>query len=183
VVLNQLFKLNEDYLPGVITASLVARDLDQAKEMLAFAARAVYLAPKSAHAHVALANALLAVNRDAEAVDALQTAIQHDPRNAELHVQLGDVLLMNLNRPEEAIDHYQSACKLSPTFVSAYVRLTQMLVERGNTTEAAETLGMIKKLEPNHPALAILKAQIDKIESGKEPITAKDETDARSGRR
>ena len=160
VALNQLFILNDGYLPGIITASLVAQHLGQTNESLLFAQRAVLLAPNSAHSRVALANALLASERDMDALDALLEASRYDPKNAELHLQIGDVLLLNLDRPDQALDHYRTACSLDPTLVSAQIRLAQMLIEQGNAAEANQAVTVIRKLDPANPALDILERQL-----------------------
>ncbi len=165
VVLNQLFTQNDGYLPGVITASLVARNLGQTNESLAFANRAVLLAPKSAHSHVALANALLASEKDQEAVEALLEAARYDPKNAELQLEVGDLLLLNLNRPDEALDHYQTACDLKPTLVSAQIHRAQVLIEKGRVGEAEQVVTLICKLEPTHPALPLLRKQLQQTNS------------------
>jgi tetratricopeptide (TPR) repeat protein len=159
-VLNQLFTQNDSYLPALITASLVAQALDQPRESLAFAHRAVQLSPDNAHAQVALANVLLSAERDAEALEVLRVASKLDPKNAELHLQIGDVLLLNLNEPGPALEHYRSACDLDPTLVSAQIRLTRMLIELGDVAEARRALAIIRKLEPDNPALPLLEQQL-----------------------
>jgi tetratricopeptide (TPR) repeat protein len=160
IVLNQLFTQNDSYLPALITASLVAQALDQPRESLAFAQRAVQLSPDNAHAHVALANVLLSAERDAEALEALRIASTLDPKNADLHLQIGDVLLLNLNEPGPALEHYRTACNLDPTLVSAQIRLTRMLIEQGDAIEARRALTVIRKLDPDNPALPILEQQL-----------------------
>ena len=160
VVLNQLFTQNDGYLPAIITASLVAQKLGQPNESLAFAQRAVLLSPNSAHSHVALANALLADERDLDAIEALQRASELDPKSAELHLQIGDVLILNLDRPDQALEHYRTAGKLDPTLVSAQIRLARMLIEQGETAQAQQALTRIRKLEPTNPALALLERQL-----------------------
>src|SRR4051812_38472879 len=58
-------------------------------------ARAVELDPAFAPAHANLANALLAVGRRVQAIDALRTATARLPDDYELHATLGELLLQD----------------------------------------------------------------------------------------
>jgi tetratricopeptide (TPR) repeat protein len=164
-VLDQVLQLDPKNLPAAIASSFAYQSLGLTNEAMAWADKAVAWAPTTAEAHLARANALLAQERDAEALEALSTASWCDPKNPEIHLEIGDVLLRNLSQSDAAFQHYQTACRLRPTLVSAQIRLAQMQIERGELTEAETAVAVVRKLEPNHPALSVLDQRLSRLKS------------------
>jgi tetratricopeptide (TPR) repeat protein len=163
-VCARILQIDPNNLAATIAMSLAAAALGDTNQALQWADQAIQLSPASAQTHLAKANALLAGERDAEALDALLEASRYDPKNAGLHLQIGDVLLLNLDRADQALEHYRTACGLNPALVSAQIRLARMLIEQENTGEAKRVLTVIRKLDPANPALAILESQLPRDE-------------------
>jgi tetratricopeptide (TPR) repeat protein len=159
-VVDKIREINPNELSALITASAVTHALGRADDALDWADRAVALAPKATRPHIARANALLGLRRDEEALDALLDASRCDPRDAEIHIEIGDLLLRNLERPDEAFTHYQQASRLNPTHVGARLRLARMHIERFEFDDARRELDRIRTLDPAHPGLPILEEQI-----------------------
>jgi cytochrome c-type biogenesis protein CcmH/NrfG len=100
------------------------------------------------------------MERDQEALAALETALRCDPRNAGIEIEIGDIYLSNLNHPAEALLRYQHAVQTDPTLVAGHVRIAQMQIEQNQFDEARAAISMIRKLSPTHPALALLEEQM-----------------------
>ncbi|MBM3837843.1 MAG: tetratricopeptide repeat protein [Verrucomicrobia bacterium] len=164
-LLLKLLQSDSKYLPAHITLSFANQLLGSHQDALACAERAVELSPTTAQAHVARANALLAMERDAEAVEALETALRCDPKNAEIQIELGDVKWRNLNRPDEALAHYKKAIQLNRMLLKAHVRHAEWAIERGDAAEAEAAAAMIRRLAPREPGLVILENRIQKLRS------------------
>ena len=162
-LLLKLLQSDSHYLPGFITLSFTSQLLGANDDALTFAERALALAPNTAQAHVAKANALLAMERDAEAVAALEAGFRCDPKNAEIQVELGDVCWRNLNRPAEALEHYQKAVQLNRSFLKAHLRVAELALERKDSMEAARAIEMVRKIAPREPGLAVLENHLQKL--------------------
>jgi tetratricopeptide (TPR) repeat protein len=158
-----LLKSDARYLPAYITFSFTSQLLGSNEDALAYAERAIELSPNTAQARVAKANALLAMERDAEAVAALETAFGCDPKNAEIQIELGDVKWRNLNRPAEAFDHYKRAAQLNRVLLKAHLRMAELALDRADTNEAAAAVTMIRRLAPAEPSLAALESSLQKL--------------------
>jgi tetratricopeptide (TPR) repeat protein len=159
-LLLEVIKRDDHNLPAFTTLAFCCVESGLNEESLAHADRAVTLDPGNTQAHRAKANALLAMERDQEALDALETALRCDPRNAGIEIEIGDIYLSNLNRPAEALLRYRRAVQADPTLVAAYVRIAQMHIEQSQFDEARTAISMIRKLSPTHPALALLEEQL-----------------------
>jgi tetratricopeptide (TPR) repeat protein len=162
-LLLTLLKSDARYLPAYITFSFTSQLLGSNEDALAYAERAIELSPNTAQARVAKANALLAMERDAEAVAALETAFGCDPKNAEIQIELGDVKWRNLNRPAEAFDHYKRAAQLNRVLLKAHLRMAELALDRADTNEAAAAVTMIRRLAPAEPSLAALESSLQKL--------------------
>ncbi len=124
---------------------------------LADAERAAALAPDTAQAHLAVANALLARDRDADAVAALRAALRCDARNAEIHVELGDVLWRNLGDKAAAAVHFEQAIELNPTLAKALGHLGLLQRDLGNPAAARATLATLQSVAPGSPEFVELR--------------------------
>jgi len=133
-------------LPANIALSYACVALGSNDEASVRAQRAIELGPNVTQAHLAMANVLLAMERDAEALESLKNASRCDPANSGVYIELGDVIWRNLRRPEEALEQYRKAISLSPTSSQALGRLAELLLDRGGTNEAATTIESLRKL-------------------------------------
>jgi tetratricopeptide (TPR) repeat protein len=148
---------------ALLTLSTSCASLGLTNDALTYATRAVEMAPDTAAAHMAEANALLGMERDLAAVAGLQAALRCDPKSVHIHNQLGDVLLRNLKRPEEALKHYQQASQLDPTSVAGFVRLTDVYLRLNKPEAARQTLAQARALAPNEPVMGILEERLRKL--------------------
>jgi tetratricopeptide (TPR) repeat protein len=159
-LLLDVIKKDDHNLPALTTLAFCCAESGFNEEALAYADRAVTLDPGNTQTHRARANALLAMERDQEALAALETALRCDPRNAGIEIEIGDIYLSNLNHPAEALLRYQHAVQTDPTLVAGHVRIAQMQIEQNQFDEARAAISMIRKLSPTHPALALLEEQM-----------------------
>ncbi|MBI4660390.1 MAG: tetratricopeptide repeat protein [Verrucomicrobia bacterium] len=162
-LLSKVLESHSRYLPACITMSFTSQMLGRNDEALAYADRAIALDANTAQAHLAKANALLAAERDAEAIAALQDAHRCDPQNAEILVELGDVYWRNLKQPGQAREHYRQAVQLNRAFVGAHARLAELAIERGDSVEAGAAIDMLRKLAPTEPGLSVLERRLNKL--------------------
>ena len=159
-LLIEVIKRDDHNLAAFTTLAFCCVELELNEEALAHADRAVALDAVNTQAHRARANALLAMERDHEALAALETALRCDPRNAGIEIEIGDVYLSNLNRPAEALLRYKHAVQADSTLVAGHVRIAQMHIEQNQFDEARTAISMIRRLSPAHPALALLEEQM-----------------------
>lgn len=152
--------------PGLVavrvTRALVQSHLGQFPAALADVGEALRLAPCLTQAHLAEAEIWLAQDRDLEAISALKRAIACDPKNAEIEVELGDVLWRNLGEKEEAERHYQQALSLNPALLRAHVQLGKLQKNLGRNEEARETCARLKQFAPQSPELADLVSALER---------------------
>ena len=151
-------------LPAYIGLSYSCAALGASNDAIAYASRAIELGTNNPQSYMAKANALLAAERDTEALAALESAYRCDPRSADIQMTMGDVCLQNLDRPKEAMNHYQSAVELDPALVSGYVRIAQLNIERGEYNQAHSAIQTIQRIAPGNPALAVLEDRLSKLE-------------------
>ena len=93
-------------------------------------------------------------NRDFQAAEeSLRWAVQADPRNAALRLDLASALWEN-NKPAEAEQHAREAVALEPSAAGAHRLLGGLLLWRGEYLRATESLGRAASL--TEPGLALL---------------------------
>lgn len=153
---NTLSRSESDVLLFARAAETAAA-LERPDDALAFARRALELAPRSAEARIAEANALLAANRDAEAVASLEQALALAPRDTQLHVQLGDVLWQNLGDRPRAIETWNRARSVDPLNTAALSRLAQAALAATNRAEADRWILELESLGTPPPVLRQLR--------------------------
>ncbi len=163
-LLLEVIQKDNRNLPAYVALSYNCTALGVYDDAISYASRAVELATNNAQAHLAKANALLAAERDSEALAALESAFLCDPKNADIQMTMGDVCLQNLDRPNEAMNHYQSAVELDPALVSGYVRIAQLNIEQGEYNQAHAAIQTIQRIAPGNPALAVLEDRLSKLE-------------------
>jgi tetratricopeptide (TPR) repeat protein len=146
---------------GVLTASAeMAAASGNGSEALAFARRAVALAPQLPEAHVAEANAWLASEDDASAVVALERALERAPGNVGLLLQLGDLEWHNLQRRESAWNRYVQAHAVDPIHPATLERLTGLAIQRGDFEAAERHLTELKRLRVDSAVVSELEAAL-----------------------
>lgn len=134
------------HVPSLVSLAMARRDQGRLGEALGAAEKAITLAPNLAQPYLAKANVLLALEKDVEALGVLEKAASVDPKNAELAVEMGDILWHNLRRPEEARKRYETACQLGPVSFSAHARLFEILVQFGEIRPAWTVLEKLRRI-------------------------------------
>ena len=148
-ILDQLLRQNSHAVAPRITRVYSHDLLGQASAGLEDAHEAIRQAPQMAQAHLALADALLASEQDREAVAALEQALKCDPGNAEIHVELGQILWRNLGNPAAALSQFEVAIELNPALTQAYALLANLQIEFGNLDAARRAAAILRQLSPD----------------------------------
>jgi tetratricopeptide (TPR) repeat protein len=152
-ITGRLIARDPKNLAARITRAYAAAAIGNREESVQAATAAVALAPTSAQAHVALANAWLGLERDRAAVEAFNRAIQCEPSSSELHVEVANILWHNLGDTAGALEHLKIARQLNPADRTVLMHLGALLSELQDTREADEVLSDLRKLAPNSPDL------------------------------
>lgn len=109
--------------------------------------------PDNYRARNNLADVLVRLGRDQEAIGHCETALRLKPSNAALHNTLGNAL-DNTGRHAEAIVHYEEALRLEPGFVEAHNNLGNVLSTMpGRLPEAVAHFEMALRIRPNFAAI------------------------------
>ena len=92
---------------------------------------------------------LLAQGKPAEAVEVFTEAAQMNPKDEDVHYNLG-VALARLGKPDEAVQQYKEALRLFPEYVEAHNNLGNLLMRLGRTEEAISHFESAVKLMPDY---------------------------------
>ena len=95
-----------------------------------------------------LAVSLMQQSRHEEALVALAAALEHEPRSAGTHLNLGSAL-MQLGRHERAVFHLRKAAELEPQLSQAHNNLGLALRELGRSNESIESYQRALRVAPN----------------------------------
>jgi protein O-mannosyl-transferase len=108
--------------------------------------------PDDSIAHNNLGGQLLYVGRVREAIPALETALQIDPKHTGARINLGTAL-MRMGRTKDAISQFQQVVALHPDFVPGRCNLGIALGKVGRPQEAIEQFQSALKLDRNNAAV------------------------------
>lgn len=110
---------------------------------------ALQMAPESTAARNGLAAVLLDDGRPAEAEPLLETAVQANPADPLLHLNLG-LARSQLGNWSGAVSAFGSAVKIAPNLVQGQVLLGASMERVGDTAGAAASYGRVLELDPGH---------------------------------
>ena len=140
--------------PGSALAHFILGDaeLDNSYPARAIPAlkRALQLEPTFVRARVTLAETYEIARQVDSALMHLDTALQHNPRHAQAHIQRAK-LLSQQGRHAEAVYHYREASELltgSPSAFDAWLKLASSLMKTGEYNDALDALTYCLKLVP-----------------------------------
>jgi tetratricopeptide (TPR) repeat protein len=94
-----------------------------------------------------------------QAGNLLSRAIRTNPEDAEVHRQLG-LLLLSQGRTAAAVEHLRTAVAQTPDDAQGNVQLAQVLVRQGRYAEAARPLNAALLLDPDHVEALLLEASL-----------------------
>ena len=129
-----------------ITRSHALAQSGNLEAALSEARQAVHLAPKLAQSHLALANAHLSAEQDAEALTALEEASRCDPANAEILLESATIRWRNLRDGQAALTLLDRAIDLQPSLVPALRLRAEIQEDIGDAEGARRTTGVIRWL-------------------------------------
>lgn len=159
-VLDRLIARDPKSVAPWITRSYTQILLGRHEQGLADARSALSLATNSSHAHIAAANAWLAMDRDSEAIAAVQDAMRCDPRNPEIPLELGNILWRNLNDTKGALAQVERAIEIDPGQPRALAMLGFLSLESGNTNRARVAVEQLGRLAPQSTEYRELRAAL-----------------------
>jgi cytochrome c-type biogenesis protein CcmH/NrfG len=117
--------------------------------------------PKDPEVRLKLANFLYDQKQYDKAIGWYQQALELDPKNANARTDLGTAFFY-MNRPKDALREYEKALEVDPTHEQTLMNSIVVNLEGTHDLAAAQKYwDRLYKLNPNHPALAGLKSQID----------------------
>jgi eukaryotic-like serine/threonine-protein kinase len=123
---------------------------DLVNRSIASAQRAVDLDPADTRGLTALALGFEAAGRHDEANQALQTALERQPRSDDLHRELGDILVDHGNI-EAGLTELREAVRLRPDYWENPTALAMALYRRGRFEEAIVPFTRATELLPSDP--------------------------------
>ena len=145
-LLNPLIDRDPKAVALRITRSHAQAQLGEHPAALSEAREAVHLAPRLAQSHLALANAHLAAEQDAEALTALDEASRCDPANAEILVESANIRWRNLHEPGPALELLQKALEIHPAQMPALRLRAEIQTAIGDSAGAERTTGALRWL-------------------------------------
>jgi tetratricopeptide (TPR) repeat protein len=162
---NEAVRLLQRVVNGAPTSSSGHADLAEAFRLngeldkaLAEYQRAFDCDAHDGDAWVGFALVRAARGQHALALDALQTALRHDPAFVPARVTLGN-LLLEMHLSDEALTAFRAAVRCDPTSAAAQFGLGRALAALDRRTEARGPLKRALELQPSHkPAAELLNA-------------------------
>jgi tetratricopeptide (TPR) repeat protein len=150
---------NSDQPSGALQLGVYHMDRGDLATALDYFHRAVKWDTNSAPLHHALAVALSAAGRSAEAVESLQTACRLAPRDAEYRYKLG-LALNEIGKLDAARATLEEAVKLDPQFARAWYNLGLAYSAQEKTEAALNALIRAESLEAASPQIPYARVTI-----------------------
>ena len=117
--------------------------------------------PRDADVRLKLANFLYDQKQYNKAIEWYQRALELDPKNVNGHTDLGTAYFYT-GRPQDALREYDMSLKLNPRHEPTMLNAIVVNLEGTHDLAAAQKAwDRLYTLNPNHPALAGLKEQIN----------------------
>lgn len=117
--------------------------------------------PKDSEPPLKLANFLYDQKRYSQAIEWYQRALAIDPKNVNAHTDLGTAFFYS-GKPQDALREYNKSLELDPKHESTMLNAIVVNLEGTHDLAAAQKAwDRLHNQNPNHPALAGLKEQID----------------------
>jgi tetratricopeptide (TPR) repeat protein len=159
-ILGHVLQVDASSVPAYVALSACDLALGHVDQARSNADRAILLDTNRAEPYLAKANALLAQERDAEAVVAMELAHRCDSNNAQILLDLGDIRLRNLDQPDLALADYRLATARDPSLVLAHLRVAELSLKMGDRPSAMASLEAARQLAPTDPTIAAALARL-----------------------
>lgn len=128
-------------------------------EALRIARQEKLLAPGDPRPYLAEAQMLVSLDRRAEALGVMDTALEAFSEVADVHYYRG-VVQMSLNQTDEAEPSLRRALELSPRHAPALTDLAALLIQLERTSEARDLIDRVLAIRPGDPAATRLLEQL-----------------------
>src|SRR5271170_8112867 len=145
---EQALALDSSHTDSFHLMGLLALQANQHDLAVAWLARAIRQDPQPVCLS-SLGTALQRQGRHEEALKTFDKAVQLKPDDAELWINLGNVLV-DLDRPSEAVLGFQHALKLNPSRWEAANKSGHLLFRLERFEEALAHFDLCDQLQPNH---------------------------------
>jgi tetratricopeptide (TPR) repeat protein len=125
-------------------------DNDQPEQAALELKAALALEYNYVRARVMLAETYEILGQPDSALAHLDTALRHNPRHAQAHMQMAKLLLRR-GRTAEAVEHYRAACELLPDAPSSYgpwMKYAGALIANYAYSDAVDALRYCMRLQP-----------------------------------
>lgn len=117
------------------------------------------------NAWIALGNAQMDAQRFAEAISSYQRALDLDPKNSDVRVDMG-TCYRGVGQPEKAIEEYKKASKYDPKHAMTYMNSGVVYAyDLNKKAEAIKSFEKYLELAPNAPNAADIRQQIQQLKS------------------
>jgi len=117
------------------------------------------------NAWIALGNAQMDAQRFAEAIISYQRALDLDPKNVDVRVDMG-TCYRGVGQPEKAIEEYKTASKIDPRHPMAQMNAGVVYAfDLGRKAEAIKSFEKYLELAPNAPNASEIRQQIQMLKS------------------
>jgi tetratricopeptide (TPR) repeat protein len=117
------------------------------------------------NAWIALGNSQMDAQRFAEAIISYQRALDLDPKNADVRVDMG-TCYRGVGQPEKAIEEYKKASKYDPKHAMTYMNSGVVYAyDLNKKAEAIRSFEKYLELAPNAPNAADIRQQIQQLKS------------------
>jgi tetratricopeptide (TPR) repeat protein len=117
----------------------------------------------NANAWIALGNAQMDAQRFAEAIISYQRALDLDPKNVDVRVDMG-TCYRGVGQPQKAIEEYQKASKINPRHPMAQMNAGVVYAyDLGKKAEAIKSFEKYLELAPNAPNAEDIRGEIQKL--------------------
>lgn len=125
--------------------------LEQLGDELTISAEAVYIK----------AVCLRKLERNVEAVDALQQVLVLDQTYVRAHQELGHIFVSE-GRLKQAVEAYEQALDQDAALIASWRALTQLYTKTGQTDKLSHAQHQLEQLEQLHPALQAVKSNLNR---------------------
>jgi tetratricopeptide (TPR) repeat protein len=149
-ICTRVLKAAPDWFDALHLAGLLKLDSGKAAASQVLLAKALKLNPNAPQVLANYGRTLSALNRDDEAMAALDKALAIAPDSFETVNIRGNVLL-KLNRPAEAATAFERVLALEPRFLGARANLGNALAQLGRFEEALAQYDALLAVQPAHP--------------------------------
>ena len=119
--------------------------------------------PGNVNAWIALGNAQMDAQRFAEAIISYQRALDIDPKNVDVRVDMG-TCYRGVGQPEKAIEEYKKGMQYNPRHPMAYMNSGVVYAfDLGKKNEAIKSFEKYLELAPSAPNADQIRDQIRKL--------------------